>query len=489
MAQFEDKHSLDDKPVTEFHESPVAEDARSQLGFDGLSYDETRKVEKRLLRKIDLHLIVPLFFLFCMNILDRSNVSNAKLGGLKEDLGLTETQYQTAVAVMFAGYLGGQIPSNIALTRLRPSYYLPAVIFIWGGISLCFASLKNYSGILAARIFLGIAESPFFPGALLMISSWYKPSEIAPRVAFMYCGNTVANAFGGLLAAGVLDGMDSAGGLEGWRWLYIIEGAATMVAGVLAFWLLPDFPSSGQKSWLTAKEHSLAKWRMSLAANDETDENGGVREGLKAALSDPKVWMLVLVQNMNLTAQTWTYFFPSIVKTLGFDTTVTLLITAPVYFFGFFTAVGNSLIAAKTNKRAVLIMWPLLVDIAGNVMVISSHSTAVRYTGMFLMCAGSYSAFNVVQAWVASTIPRTRTKRGIAYAMVNMFGNLSNVYGSYFFPDSDAPQYWSGGVTLSSFAAGGIVCSAVLGTYLCFQNKKAAKAEEETGRPQYRYMI
>lgn len=173
----------------------------------------------------------------------------------------------------------------------------------------------------------------------------------------------------------------------------------------------------------------------------------------------------------------------------GFGNTVTLLITAPVYFFGFFTALGNSLIASKTDWRAPLIMWPLLVDIAGNVMVISSHSTAVRYTGMFLMCAGSYSAFNVVQAWVASTIPRTRTKRGIAYALVIMFGNLSNVYGSYFFPDSDVPQYWPGGVTLSSFAAGGIVCSAILATYLYFQNRKAAKIEEETGRPQYRYMI
>ena len=150
---------------------------------------------------------------------------------------------------------------------------------------------------------------------------------------------------------------------------------------------------------------------------------------------------------------------------------------------------GNSLVAAKTNWRAPLIVWPLIIDIVGNVMVISSTSTAVRYTGMFLMCAGSYSAFNVVQAWVASTVPRTRTKRGIAYALVNMFGNLSNIYGSYFFPDSDALQYWAGGVTLSSFAAGGIIMSTILGTYLWSQNKKAKKIEEETGTIQYRFMI
>lgn len=133
-------------------------------------------------------------------------------------------------------------------------------------------------------------------------------------------------------------------------------------------------------------------------------------------------------------------------------------------------------------------MWPLCVDIIGNIMVISSHSTAVRYTGMFLMCAGSYSAFNVVQAWIASTVPRTRTKRAVTYALVNMFGNSANIYGSYFFPSHDAPQYRSGGIILSSFAAGGVVTALVLGLYLHRENEKAKKEEERLGRPQYMYL-
>ena len=175
-------------------------------------------------------------------------------------------------------------------------------------------------------------------------------------------------------------------------------------------------------------------------------------------------------------------------KTLGYSNTITLLITAPVYCFGFFTALGNALIATYSNKRAILIMWPLAVDIAGNVMVISSHTTAVRYVGMFLMCAGSYSAFNVVQAWVASTIPRTRTKRAIVYAMVNLFGNSANIYGSYFFPSKDAPQYRMGGIILSSFAAGGILLPAILAIWLRHLNKKATEAEERDGVPRYKYL-
>lgn len=178
----------------------------------------------------------------------------------------------------------------------------------------------------------------------------------------------------------------------------------------------------------------------------------------------------------------------SIVKTLGFNNTITLLITVPVYVFGFLTSLGNSFIAQYTNKRAILIMWPLLVDIIGNVLVISTHSTAPRYVGMFLMCAGSYSAFNVVQAWIASTVPRTRTKRAIVYALVNLFGNSSNIYGSYFFPSSDAPQYRMGGIILSSFAAGGIILAAGLGLWLRNTNQKILKEEDQDGQIRYKYL-
>ncbi|OJJ74140.1 hypothetical protein ASPBRDRAFT_119289 [Aspergillus brasiliensis CBS 101740] len=456
--------------------------------FEGLTPEEERDLEKRLVRKIDLHLISSLFLLFIFNILDRSNIANARLGGLQEDLGLSDTQYQTAVAIMFVGYLLGQVPSNILLTRLKPSRYIPAAIFIWGGISICMAAAQNFAGIMCVRVFLGFAESPFFPGALLLISSWYKPSEIAVRVAVVYCGNTIANGFGSMFAAGVMSGLNGKGGLEGWRWLFIIEGAGTMVAGLLAVVLLPDFPRSGQRKWLSEQEQRFAEWRLARAANDEVDENGSIREALRDAFLDPKAWMLILIQVCQLTSQSWTYFFPTIVKTLGFSNIITLLITAPVYVFGFITALGNSFIANRTSKRAVLIAWPLIVDIVGNVMVISSRATAVRYIGMFLMCAGSYSAFNVVQAWIASTIPRTRTKRAIVYALVNLFGNSSNIYGSYFFPTSDSPQYRPGGITLSAFAAAGIVLTGLLALYLHTLNVKAQRAEDEDGQIRYKYI-
>jgi MFS family permease len=156
--------------------------------------------------------------------------------------------------------------------------------------------------------------------------------------------------------------------------------------------------------------------------------------------------------------------------------------------FGFVTALGNAFLAERTNQRASLVVWPLLLDIVGNIMVIGTHTMAPRYVGMFLMCAGSFSAFNVLEAWVASTVPRTRTKRAVVYALVNLLGNSSNIYGSYFFPTSDAPQYRTGGIILSSFAGAGAIVAAAFGAWLRHLNVQATRQEQIDGQSRYKYL-
>lgn len=114
-----------------------------------------------------------------------------------------------------------------------------------------------------------------------------------------------------------------------------------MLVGLIAFWLLPDFPRSGGKTWLSEQEQRFAEHRIAISANNEIDEVGGVKESLKDAVCDPKVWALVFVQVCILSSQTWTYFFPTIVKTLGYGKIDSLLLTAPVYVFGFFHVPGQ----------------------------------------------------------------------------------------------------------------------------------------------------
>ena len=123
----------------------------------------------------------------------------------------------------------------------------------------------------------------------------YKRNELPVRISIFYSGYTLSSAFGGLIGAGIIGNMDGVGGYQSWRWLFIIEGAATVVCAIPAYFILPDYPSTTK--WLSAQERALATWRLSIEADGEEDDvKESVLKGFKDACSDFKVWLLVIIQ-------------------------------------------------------------------------------------------------------------------------------------------------------------------------------------------------
>ena len=110
-----------------------------------------------------------------------------------------------------------QIPSNMVLTRVRPSLYLPLWTLVWSGVAAATAGVNNFGQLVAVRLLLGVSEAPFFPGVYYLLSCWYTKKELGLRMAILYSGLVVATAFSGLIAAGVFSRLDDARGLEGWR--------------------------------------------------------------------------------------------------------------------------------------------------------------------------------------------------------------------------------------------------------------------------------
>ncbi|KAG9101248.1 hypothetical protein FS749_008921 [Ceratobasidium sp. UAMH 11750] len=230
-----------------------------------------RKLEKKLLRKLDLRMGV-LILIYILNYIDRNNAAAARLRGFEEDLGLKGQQFPTLLSILYVGYILMQIPSNIFLNYIgKPSIYLPVCMLIWGMISVLTGITHNFVGALLTRFFLGFVEAAFFPGALFLLSKWYKRDELGLRTAILYCGNLSSNAFGGLLAAGILDGMQGKLGHAAWRWLFYIEGALTMAVAVAAIFILPDFPTTTR--WLSPEERRLAEVRMAEDVGGEVDRD------------------------------------------------------------------------------------------------------------------------------------------------------------------------------------------------------------------------
>ncbi|KAL3462654.1 major facilitator superfamily domain-containing protein [Aspergillus heterothallicus] len=440
-----------------------------------MSPGEIAVVEKRLKRKLDLRLLCCVWVIFVMNYLDRNNISAAKVAGISDSLNLSSTQYATAVALLFVGYVLMQIPSNIFLAQIKPAIYLPTVMAVWGMLSALVGATHNASGLYALRFLLGFVEAAFYPGALFLISSWYKRSEMGVRSAILFSGSQLGSAFSGLIGAGITSGLDGARGLESWRWIFIIEGSVTVFIAFIAVLVLPNYPSN--TPWLTPEERAVAEWRLISDAGqvDEDDEKWSY--GFKMAFRDWRLYIFALTFLCIQVASATSNFFPSVVKTLGFSTVNTLLLTVPPYMVGLVVAIANNWSADRLQNSSFHIMWPLAVAIVGFVVAAASLNTGARYFAMILMVAGGHGANSVLLAWTQKTMIRPRIKRASAVAFVNAFGNLSGVFSSYLYPDASSPRYVLAMSANSGFSLGVIVLALFMRRVLLRANRRLETGE------------
>lgn len=252
--------------------------------------------------------------MYFISFLDRNAITLAKLSSIEKDLRLTDVQYQTCVSIFFVGYCITSVPSNMILTRVRPSYFLCGSMLVWTAVSIATAFAHNFGGLMATRIVLGVVEAPFYPGALLIISNFYTRTEVATRIAILYTGGIMATAFAGLIAAGIYQ-LDGRLGLAGWQWLHIIIGICTGIITLICFPICPDTPLTTR--WLSEDERALAHGRLQ---RDKVDQEapGSTMAGLRQAVSDYRVWLFCACQFCHQGANGFKTFFPSVVGTLGF---------------------------------------------------------------------------------------------------------------------------------------------------------------------------
>ncbi|KAI5477675.1 MFS general substrate transporter [Pseudohyphozyma bogoriensis] len=409
------------------------------------SFPDRARIEKRLVRKLDMRFSI-LLIIYILNYIDRNNASTARTYGLTADLKLVGQQYPTLLSILYVGYILMQVPSNMLVQYLgRPSLYLPACVLIWGMISCVMGTTHNFTQALLCRFFLGFVEAAFFPGALFILSKWYTKKEYGLRSALLFCGSLISNAFGPLMAAGILGTMEGKLGIRAWRWLFYIEGALTMFFAVVAIFVLPNFPETTKRGF-TEEELRLAELRMTEDVGEkDTSEGQSALQGFVAAVTDYKVW----VMSLSLTAMV--YFFPTLTATLGYSHIISLLLCAPPFAFASLCAFFVARHSDAKQERFLHIVCPLLMGIVGFVIAMASQATAARYVSFFLM-AGSYSGFVVFYAWISTSFPRPVMKRAVAIAFINAFSQLGNVSGAYIFPSAWGPSYLkSYGICIACF--------------------------------------
>ncbi|KAG2049778.1 MFS general substrate transporter [Suillus hirtellus] len=456
-------------------------------------YDEQNRqtVEKRLLRKLDLRFAF-LVLMYIMSCMDRTNAAAARLRGFEEDLGMTGNQFNTLMSIFYVGYLLTQTPSNMFLVRMtRPSLYLSNCMAICGAITLFIGVAQTYHAILILRFMVGVVEAAFFPGAIFLLSRWYKRNELGYRTALLACGSPISNAFSALTASGILASLDGTLGFAGWRWLFFVEGILTIVVAISAIWILPDFPSSSSV-WLLPDERILAKLRMEEEVTVRNEHKGTPVEGwsgLIDALTDWRVWWLGAALILMEASLSFRIFFPTLSATMGYNSTITLLLCAPPWILGTATLFLVARHSDATGDRFWHTAGPLFVAIIGFMVAISTMNAAVRYLSLFLM-AQAPVAHVVSLTWVMNTFSQSRSKCAVAIAFINAMSSLGYIGSSYFWPSRWGPSYANscGICILTSTMC--IVMLWVFRRHLSRCNEAAEAEEQALGlRKGFRYFL
>ncbi|GAB1205358.1 hypothetical protein APSETT445_004032 [Aspergillus pseudonomiae] len=246
------------------------------------------------------------------------------------------------------------------------------------------------------KVILGCVEAGFAPGVLLVLSSWYKQTEQSKRFGVFISAAVLSGAFGGLIAAGIVDGLEGVHGIRGWRWLFIIEGAATVGFAIISLFILPDFPATSRH--FSEREKQVAVARLStenVNTTTEDSEHLSSLDACKVACQNWRTWAFIIGYMVIVGSSTLTYFYPTLVEGLfgNASTKKVNLLTVPIY--------GVAFIATA------------------------------RYILLVFMAAGLWATNGGTLAYASSAFAGMHPQaRGVALAMVNALGNLAQIYGS-----------------------------------------------------------
>lgn len=463
-------------------------------------YDD--KSTKKLLRKLDWHIIPFMSLIYLLCFLDRTNIGNARLDHLEQDLGLKGIQYNDCLAILFPFYIAAEIPSNMMMKRLRPSIWLTFIMVCWSASMIGQGFVKGYSGLMATRVFLGVFEGGLFPGVNYYITQWYCRNECGFRMALFFSAATLAGAFGGILARGIAE-MHGVGGLSAWSWIFILEGILSILVSFTAYGAIYDYPATAQ--FLTEDERSEVQRRLKEDSGHLSNEFNV--KYVWQAIKDWKIYIHMLICMAGFCPiYSIALFLPTIIKNMGYTSNTAQLMSVPPYCFACVFTIAASWYADRVRQRGIFLMGFQLVGIVGFGLLVGTSKSSTQYAGTILAAIGIYPQIPLGLAWNSSNIGGS-LKRGTGIAMQVMGGNCGGIIASYVYLSRDGPRFTTGHSILIGFVSMAFFLTLFMTTWCRRENarrdlvasqtevqelteeQKALEAELADNVPWFRYTI
>jgi ACS family tartrate transporter-like MFS transporter len=437
-----------------------------------------QNVEARTIGKVSARLIPFLMVCYFIAYLDRVNVGFAALT-MNKALGLTATMFGFGSGIFFLTYFLFEVPSNLLLDRFGARRWIARIMISWGILSALMAfipSIASATGVsaeytfYAVRALLGFAEAGFFPGIIFYLTLWF-PSVYRGRIVGWFMAAIPLSSVIGAPISGMILGMDSVGGLNGWQWLFIIEAVPAVLLGFITFFYLTDRPADA--SWLAADERIWLSERLDA----ERRQREAVHKlSIWQAIYNPHVWALALVYFGDVACLYGVGFWlPQIIKAFGLSNATTGWVTAIPYAIGaaFMVWYGHhSDTKAERKAHMAVALVIAAAGIAGSTLTGDPTLTVVAFT---IGACGVFAALPLF--WTLPTAVLSGSAAAAGIAVINSIGNLSGFFGPYAMGwIKDATGSFTGGLLLiAGLAVVAMVIVLVLGHDHALEKAPAAQ--------------
>jgi MFS transporter, ACS family, allantoate permease len=393
---------------------------------------------KRLVRRVDLHVMPLICIVYFLQYIDKTSLSYASVTGLIQSTGLVGNDFNWVASIFFFGQLTFEFPT-IRLMQMFPlAKYVSVNVTLWGAVLACMAACKNYASLLACRFFLGVLEAAIVPAWVLFTSQWYTKEEQAFRVGiwFSVCG--AAQMFGGFFAYGVAThvGADSNAALKGWQIIFLFLGLLTATVGIAFWFIMPDSPAVA--GFLDKEEKVLHLERIrgnEQGIGSQTFKWAHVRE----ALGDTMTWLYAFwIFAANIPNSIATSFGNILVKGMGYGSEESLLLVTPLGAWEVLALLGLTYGAMKTRQRIYFCIAGHIPAIVGAILM----ATTDRVPALI----GYYTSGGIPIGWTTilglqSSNVAGSTKKITVATIGTIAYTVGNIISPQTFQSRDAPRY------------------------------------------------
>jgi ACS family tartrate transporter-like MFS transporter len=374
------------------------------------------------LRKVTLRLVPFMALLYFANYLDRVNVGFAALT-MTEDLKFTNTVYGTGAGILFLGYVLFQVPSNMALQRIGTRVWVTTIMVIWGLVSAAMAFVTDATSFYILRFLLGVAEAGFFPGMILYLTVWFPARMRAKITAVFMMAIPMSSVLGAPVSTSLLN--VSGLGLDGWQWLFILQGLPASLLGLLVLLVLTDTPEKAE--WLTDAERG---WLVGTLAAERRARDASLTANLRQIMLNPKFYLFgVIYFGMTVCLYGLSLWLPQIVKSFGGLTNMEvglltaipyLIATGAMYFWGAHSD--------RTGERKWHVAIPIILG--GIFLGLSGYLIAAPTAAFIALSLAAITVYaSLPQFWTLPTAVLGSATAAAGIALVNAVGNIGGYFG------------------------------------------------------------